>query len=180
MVTQADRSAIDCAGHVLVVDDEERNRRLLCDVLEKLRDNLVYMIVHDMRSLPTGALGLLEILKVDMEAEGTLRDDQASDIVQALMAGSTRREMITSLLDVRGTDTGPGIPPEYRDRIFEKFGQVEGRAEGKKYSTGLGLTFCKLAVEAHGGQIGVDSEAGKGSTFWFGLPCGSGHKGLDG
>jgi two-component system, sensor histidine kinase and response regulator len=70
------------------------------------------------------------------------------------------------------TDTGPGIPPEYRERIFEKFGQVEGRQEGKKYSTGLGLTFCKLAVEAHGGQIGVDSEIGHGSTFWFTLPVG--------
>jgi len=67
-------------------------------------------------------------------------------------------------------DEGPGIPAEYRDRIFEKFGQVESRLEGKKYSTGLGLAFCKMAVEAHGGQIGVDSEVGAGSTFWFTLP----------
>ena len=69
-------------------------------------------------------------------------------------------------------DTGPGIPREYHERIFEKFGQVEGRREGRKYSTGLGLTFCKLAVEAHAGAIGVKSEPGKGSTFWFTLPDG--------
>ncbi len=69
-------------------------------------------------------------------------------------------------------DTGPGIPPEYHKRIFEKFGQVATRKVGKRYSTGLGLTFCKLAVEAQGGRIGVDSEVGKGSTFWFILPTG--------
>lgn len=69
-------------------------------------------------------------------------------------------------LQVRVTDQGKGIPPEYHQRVFEKFGQVESR----KYSSGLGLTFCKLAVEAHGGQIGLESEVGKGSTFWFTLP----------
>ena len=72
------------------------------------------------------------------------------------------------------TDTGPGIPPDYRERIFEKFGQVDAREEGRKYSTGLGLTFCKLATEAHGGTIGVDSVEGKGSTFWFTLPTETG------
>lgn len=66
-------------------------------------------------------------------------------------------------------DEGPGIPPEYRHRIFEKFGQIEGRQAGRK-GTGLGLTFCKLAVEAHHGEIGLDSEVGKGSTFWVVLP----------
>ncbi len=66
-------------------------------------------------------------------------------------------------------DEGPGIPPEYKGRIFEKFGQVESRQTGHKYSTGLGLAYCKLAVEAHGGKIDVDSEEGKGSTFWLEL-----------
>lgn len=68
------------------------------------------------------------------------------------------------------TDQGPGIPSEYHQRIFEKFGQVESRKENKVYSTGLGLTFCKLAVEAHGGKIGVESRAEQGSRFWFTLP----------
>jgi signal transduction histidine kinase len=67
-------------------------------------------------------------------------------------------------------DAGPGIPVEYRHKIFEKFGQVEVHQERKKYSSGLGLTFCKLAIEAQGGTIGVESELGKGSTFWFELP----------
>ena len=65
---------------------------------------------------------------------------------------------------------GTTIPAAHRETVFEKFGQVEFLRENRKYSTGLGLTFCKLAVEAHGGEIGVDGEVGKGSTFWFELP----------
>jgi signal transduction histidine kinase len=67
-------------------------------------------------------------------------------------------------------DTGPGIPPDFIGRVFDKFSQAgEGRAK-KRYSTGLGLAFCKLAVEAHGGTIGVASEVGAGSRFTFQLP----------
>ncbi|HEU4523083.1 MAG TPA: response regulator, partial [Thermoanaerobaculia bacterium] len=64
-------------------------------------------------------------------------------------------------------DTGPGIAPEAFDRIFEKFGQLDSR---HKIGTGLGLAFCKLAVEAHGGQITVESAPGVGSTFAITLP----------
>jgi two-component system, NtrC family, sensor histidine kinase KinB len=64
-------------------------------------------------------------------------------------------------------DRGMGIPLAYHERIFEKFGQVRGR---KVRGTGLGLTFCKLAVEAHGGQIWLESEEGAGSVFAFALP----------
>jgi signal transduction histidine kinase len=65
-------------------------------------------------------------------------------------------------------DNGPGIAPEYHGKIFEKFGQVQDRKA--KLGAGLGLAFCKLAVEAHGGRIGVESEVGRGSIFWFTLP----------
>ncbi len=68
-------------------------------------------------------------------------------------------------------DTGEGIPAEAFGRIFEKFGQVENRRLGRKMSTGLGLTFCKMATEAHGGRIWVESEPGVGSTFFVALPC---------
>ena len=67
-------------------------------------------------------------------------------------------------------DTGEGIPKEAFERIFEKFGQVETRKSGRKMSTGLGLTFCRLATEAHGGSIWVESEVGVGSTFYFTIP----------
>jgi two-component system sensor histidine kinase ResE len=67
-------------------------------------------------------------------------------------------------------DTGEGIPEEAFEQIFEKFGQVESRKSGKQMSTGLGLTFCKMAVEAHGGTIRVQSEIGQGSRFSFTIP----------
>jgi signal transduction histidine kinase len=67
-------------------------------------------------------------------------------------------------------DTGEGIPAEAFERIFEKFGQVESRQAGRKMSTGLGLTFCKMVLEAHGGRIWVESELGEGSTFRCAVP----------
>jgi len=75
-------------------------------------------------------------------------------------------------------DTGAGIPEAYHERIFEKFGQLEAAQQGYRHSVGLGLTFSKLVVVAHGGCIGVRSRVGEGSTFWFSLPLagvGSGH-----
>jgi two-component system sensor histidine kinase/response regulator len=66
-------------------------------------------------------------------------------------------------------DTGQGIRAESFGRIFEKFGQLDSRRIG----TGLGLVFCKLAVEAHGGRIAVESTIGSGSTFSFTIPVGA-------
>lgn len=66
------------------------------------------------------------------------------------------------------SDTGPGIPPADRERIFDKFIRVRGR--DRTVGLGLGLAFCRLAVHGHGGEIWVESEPGKGSTFWLTLP----------
>ena len=67
-------------------------------------------------------------------------------------------------------DNGPGIPKEYQELIFRKFEQVRTPNAPRVRSSGLGLAFCKLAVEAHGGRIWVQSEEGKGSAFHFWLP----------
>jgi len=66
------------------------------------------------------------------------------------------------------SDTGPGIRPENRQRVFDRFARLE-KTGGLK-GTGLGLTFCKLVVEAHGGCIWVESKVGEGSHFKFTLP----------
>jgi PAS domain S-box-containing protein len=71
-------------------------------------------------------------------------------------------------LTVSVRDTGPGVPEADRERIFDKFMRVQREAAPK--GLGLGLAFCKLAVEAHGGHIWVDSGRGPGATFSFTLP----------
>ena len=71
------------------------------------------------------------------------------------------------------TDTGPGIPPEFRDRIFQKFAQADASSTRQKGGTGLGLWICQAIVEKLGGHIGYESEPGKGTTFYFELPAGT-------
>ncbi|OGG46881.1 MAG: hypothetical protein A3F84_28385 [Candidatus Handelsmanbacteria bacterium RIFCSPLOWO2_12_FULL_64_10] len=68
------------------------------------------------------------------------------------------------------SDTGIGIPLEEQERIFEVFQQVDGSITREVEGTGLGLAIAKRFVEMHGGRIWVDSEEGKGSTFWFTIP----------
>lgn len=225
--------------------------------LERQRDDLIHMIVHDLRTPLTSIIGGLQtVIDTDFDSEittefvpmsldsanvllemvNTLLDinkmesgqmslelapvqvdsivEQAIDQVRGLCAehghelvaeldetcpvlqadGDKLRRVLINLLgnaikftpdggtltvgstcapgEVRlwVRDTGPGIPAEYRERIFEKFGQVEGEGRKKKNSTGLGLTFCRLVAEAHGGRIWVESEEGKGSTFLLALP----------
>lgn len=228
--------------------------------LERMRDNLVHMMVHDMRSPLMGIGGNLDLLRMDIETG--LGSQQQGFLDSASQATKSLIEMVSSMLDVsrlearqmpvalqrcdvlpalrRGVealgaatqrcqlqlelppgpvlaecdpglvartvsnllgnalkftpkggsisvrvsgadgvvrfsviDGGPGIPAEHHGRIFEKFGQVQSGGPKVKYSTGLGLTFCKLATEAQGGRIGLESEVGRGSTFWFELPAGS-------
>ncbi len=224
--------------------------------LESLRDNLLHMIIHDMRSPITAIIGNLDLLRDDLYQES---ESQIEKIDSCQNASEQLISMVNSLLDVYKleegkmeldikpvnasrcirrvcsdlqvqlkdyafeieieddelevncdekiisrvvqnllsnaikftsvglsiklslekkehemfvsvSDKGDGIAPEYHKAIFEKFGQVHTKKHVISASTGLGLTFCKLAVERHGGKIGVESKAGKGSVFWFTTP----------
>ncbi len=240
--------------HQLYLEVDEQYRRL--EKIELLRDGLVHMIVHDLRSPLAGIRAYLDLLQMD--GAGKLDSELTESIDAARKVAVEMTDMVSDLLDVSrmevgkmplelasadvgalagdavaaagassrvrirvetpmdqlrvvcdagvirrvianlvgnalkftptagrvsvlvqgdGTevkvsvsDTGPGIPTEYHEKVFEKFGQAEAARHGAKHSSGLGLTFCKFAVEAHGGRIGLESAVGQGSTFWLTLP----------
>jgi len=67
-------------------------------------------------------------------------------------------------------DEGPGIPPEAKERVFERFYRVDRARSRESGGTGLGLAIVKHIVQAHGGEVWVKSDLGSGSTFFFTLP----------
>jgi len=122
-------------------------------------------------------------LQTDIGTEGTVQADP--DLLRRVVvnllgnaikfARSGGRIRLSARTDESGltlsvADNGPGIPPEDQKRVFEKFGQAQSRQEGHKHSTGLGLTFCQMVAQAHGGRIWLDSKVGEGSTFHVRIP----------
>ena len=75
-------------------------------------------------------------------------------------------------VEVQVEDQGRGVPPSQREVIFDRFRQVEIADSAGQRGAGLGLAIARSIVEMHGGRIGVESEPGKGSTFWFRIPRG--------
>lgn len=78
-----------------------------------------------------------------------------------------RDEDEAQLLRFDVIDTGPGIPADKRESIFESFSQIQNSQDQHTKGTGLGLAICKQLANMMGGEIGVDSDFGKGSNFWF-------------
>lgn len=117
-----------------------------------------------------------EYLPVIMADGGMIERVLVNLINNALKFTPAGREL-TVLADVdddfvyiRVRDTGPGIPKEYQLQIFDRFTRARDRKEMDGF--GLGLAFCRLAIEAHGGRIWVEGSEGEGSTFVFTLPLG--------
>jgi len=113
------------------------------------------------------------VIRCDRDLIGRVITNLTSNALRYTQAGSEVRLELSATettVTLRVRDHGPGIPPEYRETIFDKFTRVEGHRKGKHLSTGLGLSFCKLAVHAHGGCIGVENAPDQGSVFWVELP----------
>ncbi|MEP6905306.1 MAG: ATP-binding protein, partial [Gemmatimonadales bacterium] len=107
------------------------------------------------------------------EADKALLKRVFSNLIQnAVTHASTPIELVLSARKTPDgvlftvADNGSGIPPEYHEVIFRKFGQVVGPNAPRVRSSGLGLTFCKLVVDLHGGMIWVKSKEGEGSSFY--------------
>ena len=83
------------------------------------------------------------------------------------------RKLEDDRLELFVQDDGPGIPPEALDRVFERFYRVDKARSRDQGGTGLGLSIVKHIVQAHGGEVRVESELGKGATFFFTLPAGT-------
>ncbi|NLE77497.1 MAG: response regulator [Chloroflexi bacterium] len=151
----------------------------------ELADTDLLELLHD------AALGL----KPQLAAKGlTLQLDAPASLPLVWADWSIARRVLNNLLDnsikfspragvvrleaapteggvlVAVSDSGPGIAPEDRERIFNRFEQVRQTGSRAMVGNGLGLAFCKLAVEAHGGSIWVESNQGTGSRFCFILP----------
>ena len=89
--------------------------------------------------------------------------------IQIKVLAVTSKRTLKPMLEVRVTDHGAGIPADKLAVVFEKFRQAGRKDAGEKAGSGLGLAICKAIVEAHEGEIGVESKVGEGSRFWFRL-----------
>ena len=229
--------------------------------LEKMKDSLTHIIMHDLNNLLFAITGHLQLLKMDLEK--SLSDEHRDSIRIVLRSSHEMKDMIANLLDISKmeegkllldckkidlksvineimeshniiarqhkkkiitrissnvqrisadknilkriisnlinnalkstpeeseikvnvkynhneknilisiTDHGPSIQKKYQEHIFDKFAQIQDNTVRGFGVKGLGLTFCKMAVEAHGGKIWVESKKHQGSTFYFTLP----------
>lgn len=260
-VTGRAAAAVDATA---MICEKNRELRALCDQLkesELLREDLIDMIVHDMRVPLTAVLGSMEALSDLAPSDHT--PECAELIALAMSSGQSLLRMVDHLLDISRieqrrftlirestpvallvdeaayqvrvaarrkkqeltigmgpgipdvlvdadrvtrvlvnllsnalkctpnggkisvradfdrpnkcvvfavSDNGIGIPEEYHEKIFDKFFQAEAYRARSSMSSGVGLAFCKLVTEAHGGRIWVESEPGVGSTFRFTIP----------
>jgi PAS domain S-box-containing protein len=171
-----------------------RTLRLLHDMLQVARiDAGAFDLQPGELDLPETISQAVETMQLDAQAHGILIETEMESAVcfadehrviqvlvnllsnavkfspaQSVITVSVRTDNLEAYVTVE--DRGRGIPPEKLQEIFEKFKQIDPADGGRKNGYGLGLPICKAIVERHGGRLGVESEVGKGSKFWFTLP----------
>lgn len=116
--------------------------------------------------------------KIEVNSDAMVLSRIFSNLLSNAVKFSSRKNAITiksvvsesGILKVTIHNHGSFITLEQQKHIFTKFGQVKSDASKRMHSTGLGLTYCAMAIKAHGGEIGVESTKEGGTTFWFTLP----------
>ncbi len=122
------------------------------------------VIGPDVPRAQRGDAGRLRQVLLNLVGNAIKFTDQGGVRVEVTLAGAVAGR---ALLRFEVADTGPGIAPEAQQRLFHEFAQVDQLAARRASGTGLGLAICKTIVGAMGGEIGVESAVGRGSTFWF-------------
>src|SRR5207244_4825152 len=141
---------------------------------------LVYQVHADVPESLVGDAGRLRQVLINLVGNAIKFTHQGEVVVDVAMAadgqshdGSREAAMEgTVLLHCAVRDTGIGIPADKQQRIFEAFTQADGSTTSEYGGTGLGLTICTQLVQLMKGQIWVESEVGRGSTFHFTVRCG--------
>lgn len=151
---------------------------IACSVVEYAP--LVHAALEDLKPVATAKGVSLEV-EVTVEGEVILDGERVMEVVHNLVDNAIKFTPSGGRVKVRASaegdqvttevrDTGCGIPAEALPRLFRRFQQVDMSSTRQARGLGMGLAISKTIVEAHGGQIGVMSEPGKGSRFWFTLP----------
>ncbi|MBN2146449.1 MAG: GAF domain-containing protein, partial [Anaerolineales bacterium] len=168
-----DISKIEAGKMELAFDDDVNLGDLITSAMSTAvgltKDKQIKLIKDVPADLPTvraDPTRMRQIL-INFMANAAKFTDEGSITIQAEVITSVEwgREMMVSVID-----TGPGIALEDQDKLFKAFSQVDSSPTRKVGGSGLGLSISRLLVELHGGRIGVESEIGKGSRFYFTLP----------
>jgi signal transduction histidine kinase len=184
-VTRADRSARRVRDLLNTLLDIMRMEEGVLAVHATPRDlgGFVRVKADEFRPLAEAALlTLREVVpaaplevRVDPELLGRVLDNLITNAVKHTPSGGTieialagDRERGLATLTV--SDTGEGIQPEAMSLLFQKFAPINGKEPKRPHDVGLGLVFCRMAIELHGGTIEAQSELGRGTTFRIALP----------
>lgn len=154
---------------------EARNASLMCDRLNW--EKILIKVISQIKATSTRELAF--ICKTSQLLPSVYGDElEIQRVLQNLLDNAVRvskpnGEILIEItpdgeeqVRISVRDYGPGIAPQAQDKLFHRF--IQGR--GHRGRSGLGLYLCRQIIEAHGGNIGVESSLGKGSTFWFTLP----------
>ncbi|MGE3270069.1 MAG: ATP-binding protein, partial [Chloroflexota bacterium] len=156
--------AADFSPHAVIAEVAE----LLAEQAWSRRLDLAVLIGEDVPRVANGDAARLRQVLVNLVGNAIKFTDHGDvRVVARRLPQPDHDDAIGTVLRVDVTDTGIGIPIESLPRLFQAFSQVDGSSSRRYNGTGLGLAICRQLVEMMGGEIGVESQPGRGSTFWF-------------